>query len=281
MKWIEKLQRRYGRYAIPNLMNYIVICYVIGYFLQIFLPNIFGLLQFNMNAILHGQIWRLFTFIFYPPSFSPFTFVIACYLYWMLGSTLERVWGSFRFNLYFLVGFLGHIIAGLLMYLMFGVSIRLTTTYLNASLFFAFAATYPDMEFLLFFLIPIKAKWLGIANGAIYLVSFFTSSWTTAYGWGTKMEIVFSLLNFILFFFATRNYNRINPRQIKRRREFKQNYRPVSNGPRHKCAVCGRTELDGEDLEFRYCSKCEGAYEYCQDHLYTHRHVTKQDIHQG
>ena len=273
MKFIDKLQRKFGKYAIPNLMNYIVVLYIIGFFMIRINPYIYGFINWNMNAILSGQVWRLVSFLLIPPSTDIFTMIIACYLYWSLGNTLERVWGTFRFNLYFLTGILGHILAGILVFLFTRQNIVLNTSYLNLSLFLAFAATYPNVEFLLFFILPIKAKWLGVANAALYIYQFIMSDWTHIYGWSVKIQIALSLINFIVFFAYIRNHNRISFAQIKKRQAFKKSYQANSNGQRHRCAICGRTELDGDDLEFRYCSKCDGNFEYCQDHLYTHKHV--------
>ena len=281
MKFMDKLQRKIGRFAIPNLINYIIALYIAGFIIISVNPYIYYYLNWNVNAILSGQVWRIFSFLLIPPSPSVFTTVIACYLYWSLGNTLERVWGTFRFNLYFFTGIVGHILAGIIVFVITGKNITLNTSYLNLSLFLAFAATYPNVEFLLFFILPIKAKWLGVANAALYIYQFVMSDWTSIYGWSIKIQIALSLANFFVFFAYTRNYNKISPTQIKRRQAFKKSYQASTNGARHRCAICGRTELDGDNLEFRYCSKCEGNFEYCQDHLYTHTHVIKNNQNNG
>ena len=174
------------------------------------------------------------------------------------------------------MGVIGHILAGFLLYFVFHYEISLNTTFLNMSLFFAFAAVYPNLQFLLFFIIPIKAKWLGIAEGAVYIYLFVSSLIHGDYA--TPVLIGLSLMNFVIFFIMTRDFRRFSPRHVKQKVVYKSQIHAASgNGKktRHRCAVCGRTELDGEDLEFRFCSKCEGEYEYCQDHLYTHQHVKK------
>ncbi len=214
--------------------------------------------------------------------------LIALYFYYMIGNALEQTWGSFRFNLYFFTGVLFHVIAAFLIYLFTGQVYLLGTTYLNLSLFFAFAAVYPDMEFLLFYLIPVKAKWLAWFDGVFFVwtvVQAFLPSYGGTYSSyrASAFAAVVSLLNFLIFYFSTRNYAKISPKQQKRRREFKKQMQrrepnhysaqPDGRVPRHRCAVCGRTELDHPELEFRYCSKCNGNYEYCQDHLFTHEHV--------
>ena len=188
-----------------------------------------------------------------------------------MGQTLERVWGAFRFNVYVFLGILGHVLAEIVITLAFGFSPNLLPVALDFSLFFAFALTFPDVEFLLMYLIPIKAKWLAVAEGAVYLYYLIAGDLAT------KIEIGMTMANVIVFFLLTRNCNRINPKEIKRKHDFKSQVRMKPQGrTRHKCAVCGRTEQDGPGMEFRYCSKCAGNYEYCQDHLYTHKHVTSE-----
>ena len=121
-------------------------------------------------------------------------------------------------------------------------------------------------------MIPIKAKWLALFDGAYFLYGMIFG------GMASRIAIVMSLLNFILYFVMSRS-GRYNPKEIKRKQQFRsqvnQTVREVKQNGRHRCAVCGRTDLDDPELVFRFCSKCEGDYEYCQDHLYTHKHVTK------
>ena len=155
------------------------------------------------------------------------------------------------------------------------------------SIFLAFAVCYPDMEVRLYFLIPIKMKWMAVVYAVLVLIDVIGS------GWGGRVAIICSLLNFVVFYLATRDYRRVSPKEMHRKQAFRNamnggpgrgpgsgrgygpgNGRPGS-GPiaRHKCAICGRTELTNPELEFRFCSKCNGNYEYCQDHLFTHTHV--------
>ena len=186
--------------------------------------------------------------------------------------TLERVWGTFRFNVYFFMGVIGHVLAALLIYIITGQVYILTTDYLNFSLFFAFAATFPEMQFYLFFVLPIKAKYLALFDGLYFVYGFLFGSMSQ------RIAIVMSLLNFIVYLFMSRG-SRLNPKEIRRKQVFHTQMREAQKTAekigRHRCAVCGRTEEDDPNLVFRYCSKCEGDYEYCQDHLYTHKHVTK------
>lgn len=284
MNWLDKLERKFGRYAIHNLMYYIIILYVAGLVLQLLSPSwYYQYLSLDVNAILHGQIWRIVTFIIQPPQTSYIFMVFALYLYYMLGRELERTWGAFRFNLYFFAGMFFHVLAAFAAYFITGISFPLGTWYLNMSLFLAFAAVYPDMQFYLFFMIPVKAKWLGLLDG-LYFLYTIVQAFLPAYGGGmfgfvyrsNAIAAAVSILNFVIFFLGSRNMRRFSPGQQRRRQQFQKKIRPenhYANGAKHRCAVCGRTELDDPSLEFRYCSKCNGNFEYCQDHLFSHIHV--------
>ncbi len=274
MKFFYNLERRYRKYAIPNLMYYIIGMYGTGLFLQLFAPEFYlQYLALDAQKILRGQVWRVVTFMIYPPGGgSLFGSLIGMYLYYMLGVNLERIWGAFRFNVYFFMGVIGHVAAALVVYIFFRQRIYLTTEFLNYSLFFAFAATFPDLEFLLFFVIPIKAKWMAMFNGIYFLYEFIMGNMAT------RITIVMSLINFFVFFPSDRDLNRFNPKEIKRKQNFHRQMKIMpQGGTHHKCAVCGRTEKDNPNLEFRYCSKCEGSLEYCSEHLYTHKHVTSDN----
>ncbi len=228
------------------------------------------------------------TFIIQPPSSSLVFIVFALYLYYMIGQELENAWGAFRFNLYFFSGMLFHVAAAMLLYVFTGMVLPMSVWYLNMSLFFAFAALYPDVQFLVFFVIPVKVKYLALID-ALYFIYPIIQAFLPAYGGNAlignfykaaALESVVSLLNFLIFFLGSRNMRPYTPKQRRRKKEFQQNIRraqrPVqnyANGAKHMCAICKRTELDDPNLEFRYCSKCNGNFEYCQDHLFTHTHV--------
>lgn len=282
MNWLNKLERKFGRFAIPNLMIWLIGAYTIGFVLYEVYPNILGFLVLSPYHILHGQIWRLVTWIFMPTYTNLFSLLIMALLYYQLGTTLERNWGAFRFNVYIFSGMLftmlGAFILYAVMYLIYGgvstemllIGYGISTNYINLSIFLAFALTYPEMQVLLMFIIPVKMKWMAVVYGILIVLEFFES------GWAGRISIFMSLLNFIIFFLSTRNFKRYAPREVHRRQKFKAQMRQPSGyagGARHKCAVCGRTELDDPTLEFRFCSKCEGNYEYCQDHLFTHKHM--------
>jgi hypothetical protein len=149
------------------------------------------------------------------------------------------------------------------------ISTVFSTYYVNMSIFLGFAATFPDAQVLLMFIIPIKVKWLGIIYGVMLVYDFLVSS---VY---QKFAIAASLMNFVIFFLSSRNTIHMNPKQIHRRQEFKRDIRKSTGITKHKCAICGRTEQDSPNMQFRFCSKCDGNYEYCEEHLYTHTHVKR------
>lgn len=291
MKFIDKLERKFGRFAIPNLTVYMIICYVAGYILMQTNPSVLSMMSLDISKVLHGQVWRLVTWVIYPPSSSNFLlFAISIlFFYYPIGTSLERTWGSFRYTLYIFSGLLFTIIGAFILHFITGGFVVLdgvvysiggsifSTYYISMSVFLAYALSYPDMQILLWFVIPIKMKWMAAVYVAIIIYDMF--SYLRAGFWFMVVPVLASLLNFILFFLGTRDMYRYNPKEIRRKQEFK---RAVSRGranpsaggiTKHKCAICGRTELDDPNLEFRFCSKCNGNYEYCQDHLFTHVHI--------
>ena len=232
--------------------------------------------------ILHGQIWRIITWVIYPPSTSSFLwFILAIvFFYYPIGTSLERTWGKFRYTLYIFSGILFSVIGAFILYFItgaYGIGALFNTYYISLSVFLAYALSYPDMNIYLWFVIPIKMKWMAVVYGAFIIYDMGT--YVRSGQWYMAVPIVASLLNFALFFFSTRNMHRYNPKEVKRRKEFKKavassRVNPATGGiTKHKCAICGRTEKDDPNLEFRFCSKCNGNYEYCQDHLFTHQHV--------
>ncbi len=288
MRFIDKLERKYGRYGIENLTMYIIISYVLGYALMYINPGALSMLSLNVTKILQGQVWRLITWIVYPPSTSsPLWFVIAIlFFYYPISASLEHTWGKFKFTLYILSGMIFTVIAAFILHFVMGGvldglgGIIFSTYYISLSIFLAYSLTYPDMTVLLMFVIPIKMKWMSIVYAAI--VIYDVARYFMNGAWFMALPIIASLLNFVIFFLGTRDFNRYNPKEINRKNEFR---RAVNGGSKtvpfpgnsnavtkHKCAVCGRTEKDDPNLEFRFCSKCNGNYEYCQDHLYTHIH---------
>ena len=284
MKFIDKLERKFGRFGIPNLTIYMIVCYVIGYALMIVNPGILNWLSLEPAYILRGQVWRLVTWVLYPPSTSGVLwFAIAVlFFYYPIGTSLERTMGTFKYTLYILSGVIFTILGAFILYFLLGGNVLVgnvfSTYYISLSTFLAYAMCYPDMQVLLMFIIPVKMKWMAIFY--VVIVVYEMIQYIMAGAWYLVIPIVASLLNFIIFYFGTKDFSRYNPKEVHRRNEFRRAMEPqgrMKSGSgsvtKHKCAICGRTELDDPNLEFRFCSRCNGNYEYCQDHLFTHTHV--------
>lgn len=290
MKWFLRLENKIGKYAIPNLMFGIIGLYIIGTIIfQIDYRFYIEYLSLDPGAILKGQVWRLVTFLMMPPGGSNiFMTLISLYCYYMIGTVLERWWGAFRFNVYFLGGVLCTILAAFVLYgyycaqygpdagryVAFMNLAMVGTTYINFSLFIAYAFSFPNAQMLLFFVLPIPAKVLGIIELIVYAVMFIQG------GTAERLMIVVSLLNVLIFFALTQRPGRYKPSEIRRRHSFQQKVKAGerANINRHRCSVCGVTSEEKPEETFRYCSKCEGNYEYCSEHLYTHAHLTKEMI---
>ena len=273
--WLDKMESRFGRYAIRNLTMYLLAGYAIGYLLSFMMPQLLNYFTLEPALILKGQVWRLLSWVIIPPNDNIIFVIFMMLLYYSLGNTLESYWGAFRYNVYIFSGILFTVIGAFIVNGLIGgitgFGSLYSTYYINMSIFLACASIMPDYQLLLYGIIPIKMKWLAILDVVLLAVD------TVQGGLIIRIVIIASLLNFIIFFFCNRNLRGHSPKQAARRKKFqKQISRPqnqYAGGAKHRCAVCGRTELDDSTLEFRYCSKCNGNYEYCQDHLFTHEHV--------
>ncbi len=260
---LSRLERRFGRYAIANLMAYIVGAQGIVFLLSRTPQGarFISQLRFDPTLIAQGEIWRLVSFVVIPPSFSIWVFFIL-YFYYLLGTRLEEEWGHFRFNVYYFSG-VALSIAGA-----FLAQASATATYLNLSIFLAFATIDPEFSILLFFVIPVKVKYLA---WLAWLAVAFTVVFEPL---PAKIMAAVSLLNYFAFF------GRDLKRRVRagiafapRRSRFRAHMRAGAAAPIHRCTVCGATEQDEPRLEFRYCSKCAGHHEYCLTHLDTHDHI--------
>lgn len=282
MNFLTQMERKYGKYAISNLPLYIVALYAAGYLIQLAAPNMMSFLILEPAYIMQGQIWRVVSWLLIPPGGVSLFTIITLYFYYYVGKTLERTWGAFRYNVYIFFGIIMTIIGAFVLYFLSGGGDSLlllsygyyfSTYYIAMSSILAFATTYGEVQVLYMMIIPIKMKYMAVFYLIMIAVEFVRGSW------GTRVAILCSLLNYVIFLLMTKNIGRYHPKEIRRKQEFKKavaksRVNPATGGiTKHKCAICGRTEKDGANLEFRYCSKCNGNYEYCQDHLFTHKHV--------
>lgn len=307
---MSDLERKFGKYAVRDLSLKLIILYLIGYAIYYIRPQILYYMTLNPYAIIHGQIWRIVSWLLIPPQVSNIFFMaIMLFFYYSIGTSLERVWGAWRYNVFIFTGIVLTVAAAFVWmgyaYLTgapgalsvggageyFGYySLAFSTYYINMGIFFAYALTFPDAMVLMFFIIPVKVKWLGILDLAYLLYEFFTS--TTA----TRFAILATFINIGLLYwrfkapvrmrrgfgkggmqdmFRNGNLPFGNAGAANRRSGGTRPGRSAGTSGRviHRCAICGRTQADNPDLEFRYCSKCDGGREYCQDHLFTHVHV--------
>ena len=271
--------------GIPNLMLYIMLGTAIVYLMSEFSGNyvLYNLLVFDRDAILHGQIWRLVT---YPLTFrmgNLLLMVVAMFCYYSLGRAMENIWGTLRFNLFYLTG----VVMMDVYCLIFGG--QASVAYLNLSLFLSYATLYPDAHFLLFYVIPVKAWVFALMDLLIVVVDLVT------YPFPYNLFSVISLANYFLFFGKDvlnvipmswrANASRLFRKKSSRPRQAKPkiiefdagSYEATKATPKapytHRCTVCGRTDVDSPELEFRYCSRCKGYYCYCEDHISNHSHI--------
>lgn len=268
------------------------------------------LLSLNFYAIFHyGQVWRLVSWILIPEPMNIFFVLIILYFYYSLGRTLEKTMGSFLFDVYVFGGMIITVLGALLLYVfltlafgdaiassdaesaMFygaypalyggsyfwsGIASNFGVYYINLSIFLAFAILYPDVKVYVFFVIPIKCKVLGIIYVAVlgFTIVFDFLASGKIYGMISLITIGASLLNTLIFFLWVKRLPRRTPRQVKRQVEYKAKVKKAEAKSRvHKCEVCGQTSESNPNLSFRYCSKCNGAHEYCETHIFTHEHI--------
>lgn len=281
-KRIDKFCREHPRFGIPNLMMYIAVANLAIYLLDTFSlgVSLSSMLTFDRYSILHGQIWRLLTFVLLPQS-GDFLFfrgsgiffvVISAYFYYWIGSLLEREWGTTRFSVFYLGGVILNIVYGL-------ITGYASMHYVNLSMFFAFAVLFPDMQVLLFYILPIKVKWLAWIDAALFAWDVLSNLLALNIV-GALLPLV-AILNFLIFFWSDfkealgyrkrRYQHRHSQQTINFKKAAGKAYQ--EKGYIHKCAVCGKTDTDFPDMVFRYCSKCNGYYCYCEEHINNHEHI--------
>lgn len=324
---INKIEKKIGKYAIKNLIYYVLGGYVVGYILLL-ADSRLGLYQYitlEPHLVMRGQVWRLFSWVLTPPQALSFWIIFMFMLYFFIGRSLEQNLGAFRYNLYMFSGWFFMTLGAMLMYWItsaFGtpVSMNISTYYINMASFLAFAVLYPDVRVYFFGILPIKIKilaWIDVGLLGLEIVNYISvlfmnslnipmiSQMMNEYGLSEQystlscitgiFSILISLLNFLIFFLTNRKKRaEANKRRAEYEKKVEQGRRENqtyarsayasanterSNKPSftgvvvHRCSVCGRTSLTNPELQFRYCSKCSGNHEYCEDHLFTHTHI--------
>ena len=281
MKLLQNFEKRVDRFlwkhpnfGIHNLMLYVVIGNAVIYLLSLMDSSgtLSYYLVFSANRVLKGEIWRLITFVFVPRTSSIIGMLLLLYFEYFIGRLLEQAWGKGKFSVYYLLGMAFTILYGLIVRLLTSSDVMLDAVYLNLSMFFVFATLWPENRVLLFFIIPIKVTWLAYAEAVLFLISMIRG--------GTLLPLI-GILNYFLFC-GDQLISRIQPwfrrvfgKGAEYRRASRQAQRDAKSLPYiYKCAVCGRTDAEYPELEFRYCSKCVGYHCFCQDHINSHVHFT-------
>ena len=276
---IDRFCALHPRLGIPNLMRFIVAANAIIYIFSMFDRSglLLETLAMNPYSVLHGQVWRIVTFVLIPISGRPWQVLLSLLFYYWLGESMERLWGSTKFTVYYVSGMLLSVLASFLALLLDGGAIPLYGAgYVNAALFFAYALTYPEAIVRIFYIIPVKMKWLAILEAVLYAAVVVMGICLRR--WGYALMPIVSMLNLFVFF-SPDFYRKADQVRAHNRREAVQFRKAVKEqkkqkGYNHKCEVCGRTDTDFPNLQFRYCSKCTGYHCFCEEHIFNHTHHT-------
>ena len=303
---LSKFCYNHPKLGIPELMKYIALGNVFVFVADMLTSNMAtAFLDFYPQLILQGQVWRLITFIFVPldtgassPFGQTFLFALSTFFYYWIGTALERQWGTTRFTVFYGLGVIFNIIAGFIIYAVFRSQLSAVGTltpdqiqnlltfastasmsYVNMSMFFSFATLYPDMQVMLYGIIPLKVKWLAWLDVVFFVweigSALFSRQWIMA------LVPIIAILNYLFFFWedlvsmVNRNRVRVQHRTSAQTINFKKAQKDLKErrGYLHKCSVCGITDQDDPNMEFRYCSKCNGYYCYCANHINNHTHI--------
>ena len=280
---IDSFCLRHPNFGIQRLMLYIIAGNILVWLFAMMdrTNTLYNFLAFDPALICRGQVWRIITFAFIPASSGNLIFfAISLYFYYFIGTAIEREWGAGKFTIYYLSGLLLLAVYSLILYWITGMRVSVSASYLNLSLFFAFATLWPEQRVLLFFIIPVKIKWLAWVDAAFFALSIVQYLMDGSIG--LALVPVIAMLTYLVFcgewlidfFRPSRMQQRSRTIQFKsavKKMERERQSRPYTR----KCAVCGRTDTENPSLEFRYCSRCAGYHCFCQDHINSHIHFTE------
>lgn len=280
---IDEFCDKHPNFGIRNLMMYIVAGHILVYVFAMMQPSggILSYIYFNLDLILKGQIWRLFSYLFIPASWGMFSFLIELYFYYFIGQILENAWGTAKFNVFYLIGVLLSTLYGIIVSLVSGGGyIGLSSVFLNFSMMFVYATMYPDNVVLLFFIIPIKMKYFALGTAIFFAFNIISLPFPT------NFSPLIAILNYLIFcggdlWYQIKGVSRASKMKYSKsssnfREQARKAKKEVDNQPyRHKCCVCGKTDADYPDMQFRYCSKCAGYHCFCEDHINSHIHFTE------
>ena len=262
MNFLDRLEKKIGRYAIPNTTFFLVALQALTYVLNAVQPprstGVLDRLLLIPNRVFHGEVWRLVSFLFLPPSSNPFFAFFALYFLFIMGTALEGYWGAFRYNLYLLIAWLATIGLACLT-----PAVPATNQFIDGSVFLAFAFLYPEFIIQIFFILPVRIKWIALITWIFYAGTIILGSWSD------KLQVLAAILNFMLFF-GQRVF--LRARYGMKHMSEQAAELAEKNKPFHVCAVCGITDKMDRTMEFRYCPDCAGSPGYCINHINNHPH---------
>jgi hypothetical protein len=276
MSLISRLESKFGRYAPPNVTLVLVagqvICYLAGRLpLNDGRDGLLQSIQLVPDQVASGEVWRVVTYLFEPPPINPLFAFFFWYLFYLFGTTLESTWNNFRYNVYLLIGYLASLLFAFIGWWAFNAGgVPAPNSFLYGSIFLAFARLYPDFTLNLFFILPVKVKWLALATWIIYAYTLITDP-----HWLSKLMIVAAVLNYLLFF------GRDILRDMKQGHRKMQHQSKALHSPKrliHRCRICDLSIEDAPRTPFRYCSKCTGQSCYCPEHINNHEHVVAEPV---
>jgi hypothetical protein len=260
MALLDKLDKKFRKYGIPNLTLYLVFGQALVYVMAISgQEHVIGLITLVPALVMRGEVWRLFTFVFMPQAQHPIFLFFALYIFYLMGSALENFWGTFRYNVFLLIGYVATVAVSFL-----SPYTPASVTFLAGSVFLAFATLNPSFRLMLFFMFPIEIKWLALLAWIGYVYQLIMGPWPT------RFLVLASLCNYFVFF-ARDITLRIRSNRWKMERQAQEFAR--QNEATHRCVICGVNDKDHPEMSFRYCTKCAGTPCYCQDHIKDHEHI--------
>jgi len=274
MRMIDKFCYKHPDFGVSGLARYIAIASGATWVIGLINSVLYGYLVFDAGLVLRGQIWRLISFMFVPYDTSWLGFISILFYYW-IGNTLEQYWGKGKFTLYVFVNMLLTVVYGVIVYAV-GYSIPITASYVYLAMFFAFAVYFPDLQVLFMMIIPIKMKYLAYLDAVLFALAIIRDPFPL------NLLPIVAILGFLLFcggellYRIRRSPARASAQTVNFRRE-SERIRREQRGQlyNHKCAVCGKTDTEYPNLQFRYCSRCAGYHCFCEEHINSHVHFTE------
>lgn len=269
MGLLNRFERLFGRFAIPSLPLYLIGGQIMFFGFALLGQFDLGRIMLVPALVLEGEVWRLFSFVLVPPisgqlSMTGALFLaLSWYFFYMIGQALEQYWGAFRFNLFFLTGWI--LTVG---FAFLTPQVPASYAFFGVSVFLAFALLNPDFELYLFFILPVKIKWFALVMWIFFGFSFVVGSWHT------RLGILAATGNFLLFFSGEIVQRMKTGRRRMQQQVRRTELREAAEEPRHRCVTCGKTDRTHPQLDFRYCSKCAGEECYCSEHIGNHVHTT-------